>query len=52
MTNLKFAANFLSIEPKPFDERTYQNEMDDDEIVDVEGRSRMKLKVRIYKIVL
>jgi RNA polymerase-associated protein LEO1 len=37
--------NFLSIEPKPFDERTYEPEMDDDEIVDAEGRARMKLKV-------
>ncbi|KAI6183204.1 RNA polymerase-associated protein LEO1 [Aphelenchoides bicaudatus] len=37
--------NFLSIEQKPFDERTYEQEMDDDEIVDVEGRTRMKLKL-------
>lgn len=36
--------NFLSIEPKPFDPRTYEQE-DDDEVVDAEGRARMKLKV-------
>jgi len=37
--------NFLSIEPKPFDARTYDAELDDDELVDIEGRTRMKLKV-------
>lgn len=41
--------NFLSIEPKPFDERTYDAEMDDDDVVDMEGRSRMKLKVCFEK---
>ena len=37
--------NFLSIEPKPFDERTHEMEIDDDEVLDEEGRARMKLKV-------
>lgn len=37
--------NFLSIEPKPFDERTYEGEVDEDDVLDEEGRTRMKLKV-------
>ncbi|KAI6206159.1 hypothetical protein M3Y94_00875300 [Aphelenchoides besseyi] len=37
--------NFLSIEPQPFDERTYHPEVDEDEMKDEEGRSRMKLKI-------
>ncbi|KAI6211043.1 hypothetical protein M3Y96_00391500 [Aphelenchoides besseyi] len=37
--------NFLSIEQQPFDERTYHPEVDEDEMKDEEGRSRMKLKI-------
>lgn len=38
--------NFLSVESRPFDATTYEDEMeDDDTLLDEEGRNRLKLKV-------
>jgi RNA polymerase-associated protein LEO1 len=37
--------NFLSVETRPFDTATYEDEIDEDEIMDEEGRTRLKLKV-------
>lgn len=37
--------NFLSIERKPFDPSMYEDEMEEDEVLDEEGRARLKLKV-------
>lgn len=37
--------NFLSVETRPFDGATYEDEIDEDELLDEEGRARMKLKV-------
>lgn len=37
--------NFLGVEPRPFDADTYEDEIDDDDVLDEEGRSRVKLKV-------
>ena len=37
--------NFLSVETRPFDEVTYEDEIDEGEVLDEEGRTRMKLKV-------
>ncbi|XP_065835273.1 RNA polymerase-associated protein LEO1-like isoform X1 [Oscarella lobularis] len=37
--------NFLSVEPRPFDGATYMDEVEDDEMLDEEGRTRLKLKV-------
>lgn len=37
--------NFLSLESKPFDASLYEDEMEDEEILDEEGRARLKLKV-------
>lgn len=37
--------NFLSVEPRPFDPNTYEDEIDDEETLDEEGRARLKLKV-------
>eukprot|EP00794_Sanderia_malayensis_P003840 gene3840-4379_t len=37
--------NFLSIETKPFDPAYFEDEIDEDELQDEEGRSRLKLKV-------
>eukprot|EP00092_Neocalanus_flemingeri_P095220 GFUD01121135.1.p1 GENE.GFUD01121135.1~~GFUD01121135.1.p1 ORF type:complete len:615 (-),score=221.68 GFUD01121135.1:41-1885(-) len=38
--------NFLSVESRPFDETTYEDEMDEDQNQqDEEGRTRLKLKV-------
>ena len=37
--------NFLSIERKPFDPALYEDEMEEDEVLDEEGRARLKLKV-------
>ncbi|XP_065053501.1 RNA polymerase-associated protein LEO1-like [Rhopilema esculentum] len=37
--------NFLSIETKPFDSAFYEDEIDEDEVLDEEGRARLKLKV-------
>ena len=37
--------NFLSIERKPFDPTLYEDEMEEDEVLDEEGRARLKLKV-------
>ena len=47
--NLHFVKlpNFLSVETRPFDEVTYEDEIDEDEVLDEEGRTRMKLKVSI-----
>ena len=41
--------NFLSVETRPFDENFYEDEIDEDEVLDEEGRTRMKLKVRSMK---
>ena len=38
--------NFLSVEPRPFDGATYMDEVEDDEMLDEEGRTRLKLKVQ------
>lgn len=37
--------NFLSVEPRPFDPSLYEDEVDEDEMMDEEGRTRLKLKV-------
>ncbi|EDO44827.1 predicted protein [Nematostella vectensis] len=37
--------NFLSLETKPFDPALYEDDVEDDEILDEEGRARLKLKV-------
>ena len=37
--------NFLSVESRPFDQDTYEDEMEDGEQQDEEGRTRLKLKV-------
>jgi len=37
--------NFLSVETRPFDPNTYEDEIDDEETLDEEGRARLKLKV-------
>ncbi|XP_015772244.1 PREDICTED: RNA polymerase-associated protein LEO1-like [Acropora digitifera] len=37
--------NFLSIDRKPFDPAQYEDEMEEDEVLDEEGRARLKLKV-------
>ncbi|KRY18703.1 RNA polymerase-associated protein LEO1 [Trichinella patagoniensis] len=37
--------NFISVEPREFDVDTYEDEIDEDEVLDEEGRSRLKLKV-------
>ena len=39
--------NFLSIETRPFDPENYDEDDDDDQLVDEEGRNRLKLRVRI-----
>lgn len=40
--------NFLSIETKPFDQAFYEDEIDEDEVMDDEGRARLKLKVCFF----
>lgn len=37
--------NFLSVETRPFDVETYEDEIDEEETLDEEGRQRIKLKV-------
>ena len=37
--------NFLSVETRPFDPETYEDEIDEEETLDEEGRARLKLKV-------
>lgn len=37
--------NFLSVETRPFDQDTYEDEIDEEETLDEEGRQRVKLKV-------
>lgn len=37
--------NFLSVDTKPFDSNFYEDEIDEDEIIDEEGKARLKLKV-------
>ncbi|KAF4524501.1 hypothetical protein B566_EDAN011512 [Ephemera danica] len=37
--------NFLSVETRPFDGNTYEDEIDEEETLDEEGRARLKLKV-------
>ena len=37
--------NFLSVETKPFDPETYDDEIEEDETLDDDGRTRLKLKV-------
>ncbi|XP_052866173.1 another transcription unit protein [Anopheles cruzii] len=37
--------NFLSVETRPFDADTYEDEIDEEETLDEEGRQRLKLKV-------
>ncbi|KAM3717279.1 RNA polymerase-associated protein [Dirofilaria immitis] len=37
--------NFLSIEPRPFDQDHYEDEFDEDDLLDEEGRTRLKLRV-------
>ena len=39
--------NFLSVETKPFDPEVYEDEIEEEEQLDEEGRSRLKLKVLI-----
>uniref|UniRef100_A0A3Q0QU41 RNA polymerase-associated protein LEO1 n=1 Tax=Amphilophus citrinellus TaxID=61819 RepID=A0A3Q0QU41_AMPCI len=38
--------NFLSVEPRPFDPQYYEDEFEDEEMLDEEGRTRLKLKVQ------
>lgn len=37
--------NFLSVDTRPFDSETYEDEIDEEETLDEEGRQRLKLKV-------
>lgn len=37
--------NFLSVETHPYDPETYEDEIDEDEVMDEEGKGRLKLKV-------
>jgi RNA polymerase-associated protein LEO1 len=37
--------NFLSIDTKPFDIESYDDELEEDEVLDDDGRTRLKLKV-------
>lgn len=37
--------NFLSVETRPYDPNTYEDEIDEEETLDEEGRARLKLKV-------
>ncbi len=37
--------NFLSIDCRPFDAETYEDEIEDEDSLDEEGRARLKLKV-------
>lgn len=37
--------NFLSVETRPYDVATYEEEIDEDDVLDEEGRARLKLKV-------
>lgn len=37
--------NFLSVETRPFDHDTYEDEIDEEDTLDEEGRQRVKLKV-------
>ena len=37
--------NFLSVDTKPFDPETYEDENEDEDVLDEEGRNRLKLKV-------
>lgn len=37
--------NFLSVDTRPFDTETYEDEIDEEETMDEEGRQRIKLKV-------
>lgn len=37
--------NFLSVETRPFDPKYYEDEIIEDEVMDEEGRTRLKLKV-------
>lgn len=37
--------NFLSVECRPFDAETYEDEIEDEDSLDEEGRARLKLKV-------
>ena len=37
--------NFLSVEPRPFDAEYYEDEAEEDDELDEEGRTRLKLKV-------
>ena len=37
--------NFLSVETRPFEADTYEDEIDEEETLDEEGRARLKLKV-------
>ncbi len=42
--------NFLSVEPRPFDTEHYEDEIDEDEQLDEEGRSRLKLKALSFNL--
>ncbi len=44
--------NFLSVETRPFDPAFYEGELDEDEVLDEEGRTRLKLKVRSVYLLL
>ncbi|GFV61660.1 RNA polymerase-associated protein LEO1 [Trichonephila clavipes] len=37
--------NFLSVDTRPYDPTWYEDEIDEDEVLDEEGRARLKLKV-------
>ena len=44
--------NFLSVETRPFDPNFYEGELDEDEVLDEEGRTRLKLKVCLSILVI
>jgi hypothetical protein len=44
--------NFLSVETRPFDPQTYEDEIDEEETLDEEGRARYSTGCTIYWIKL
>jgi len=40
--------NFLSVETRPYDRDTYEDEIDEEETLDEEGRARYVAKIYLY----
>lgn len=40
--------NFLSVETRPFDTETYEDEIDEEETLDEEGRARLVIKFVLF----